>query len=105
MPNPKKPPETTILRQIKVRRIVPEERDRFDQALKDLHYLHSARLGGQSLRYVAELNGEWVALIAFSGFSAVFLVLLAIGLLRWRGWGGRSARPLSRYEVLRSPAR
>src|SRR6266566_9915422 len=26
-----------------------------------------ARLGGQSLRYVAEINGQWVALITFSG--------------------------------------
>ena len=66
MPNPKNSPEPTILRQIKVRLIVPEERDRFDEALKEQHYLHSARLGGQSLRYVAELKGEWVALITFS---------------------------------------
>ncbi len=62
----KKSAECTILRQIQVRRIVPEERERFDQLLKERHYLHSARLGGQTLRYVAERNGEWFALIAFS---------------------------------------
>jgi hypothetical protein len=42
------------------------ERERFDRLLEEKHYLHSARLGGQSLRYVAELDGEWVALITFS---------------------------------------
>lgn len=45
----------------------PGERARFDDLLENKHYLHSARLGGQSLRYVAEVDGEWVALITFSG--------------------------------------
>jgi hypothetical protein len=45
----------------------PEERARFDAALEDRHYLHSARVGGQSLRYVAEVEGQWVALLVFSG--------------------------------------
>ena len=35
--------------------------------LEKEHYLHSARLGGQSLRYVAEVDGQWVALLTFSG--------------------------------------
>lgn len=35
--------------------------------MEEHHYIHSARLGGQALRYVAELNGEWLALAAFSG--------------------------------------
>ena len=30
------------------------------------HYLHSARVGGQSSRYVAELNGEWIPLLCSS---------------------------------------
>jgi len=61
--------EPTILRRIKVRQVLPEERSQYDELLKERHYLHSARLGGQSLRYVAELDGEWVALITFSGPS------------------------------------
>ncbi len=61
--------EWEILRQVTVRLIVPEERARFDQLLETRHYLQSARLGGQSLRYVAEVDGEWVALITFSGAS------------------------------------
>jgi len=59
-------PEPTILRRIKVRQVLPQERERYDQLLKERHYLHSARLGGQSMRYLAELDGEWVALITFS---------------------------------------
>ena len=60
-------PETEFLRKVTVRIIDAEERDRFDQLLEEKHYLQSARLGGQSLRYVAEVDGQWVALIAFSG--------------------------------------
>jgi hypothetical protein len=62
-------PETELLRQVTVRLIGPEERDRFDQLLEQEHYLHSARLGGQSLRYVAGAQGQWLALITFSGAS------------------------------------
>lgn len=61
--------ESDLLRQVTVRLITPEERDRFDQLLEQRHYLQSARLGGPSLRYVAEVDGQWVALITFSGAS------------------------------------
>ncbi len=66
MPKPENPAEPAVLRRISVRLLQPEDRGRFDQLLEQRHYLHSCRLGGQSLRYVAELDGEWVALIAFS---------------------------------------
>lgn len=66
MPKEQIPSETDVLRRVSVRLLAPEERERFDQLLEQEHYLHSARLGGQSLRYVAELDGQWVALISFS---------------------------------------
>jgi hypothetical protein len=66
MAKPKKAPESEILKRIMVRLVRPDERERFDQALQQEHYLHSARLGGQSLRYVAELDGQWIALVTFS---------------------------------------
>jgi hypothetical protein len=69
MTNHKPATESDLLRQVTVRLITPEERDRFDQLLEQRHYLQSARLGGPSLRYVAEVDGQWVALIAFSGAS------------------------------------
>jgi hypothetical protein len=60
-------PEDDFLRRVTVRLLRPEERERFDALLESEHYLHSARVGGQSVRYVAEADGEWVALLVFSG--------------------------------------
>lgn len=59
--------ETDCLSRVKLRRLPPEERERFDGLLESRHYLHSAQVGGQSLRYVAEVDGQWVALLVFSG--------------------------------------
>jgi len=59
--------ECDYLRKVSLRLLVPEERERFDALLESRHYLHSARVGGQSLRYVAEVDGQWVALLVFSG--------------------------------------
>ena len=67
MTKPKHTLEPDYLDKVTVRLITPEERDRYDTLLEQKHYLHSARLGGPSLRYVAEVDGEWVALITFSG--------------------------------------
>ena len=67
MPKPKATPETEFLKNVTVRLIRPEEQERFDHLLETEHYLRSARLGGPSLRYVAEVAGEWVALLTFSG--------------------------------------
>jgi hypothetical protein len=67
MTKPIIPPESEFLRQVSVRLIREEERERFDELLEEKHYTHSARIGGQSLRYVAEAESQWVALISFSG--------------------------------------
>jgi len=92
----------SILGRIKVRLLEESERERFDETLERLHYLKSARVGGRSLRYVAELNGEWIALICFSG-AAPHLA----GREEWIGWSPRQrARRLgfvvnnSRYLLL-----
>ncbi len=60
-------PEGDYLRKVSIRLLDPQERERFDALLESRHYLHSARVGGQSLRYVAEVDGQWVALLVFSG--------------------------------------
>jgi hypothetical protein len=67
MKEPKSGPEHDYLRRVRVRLLFAEERDRFDRLLESRHYLHSARVGGQSLRYLAEVDGQWVALLVFSG--------------------------------------
>jgi len=59
--------ECDYLRQVSVRLLAAEERERFDTLLESQHYLHSARVGGPSLRYIAEVEGQWVALLVFSG--------------------------------------
>ena len=67
MSRPTTAPEWEYLRQVTIRLMQPEERERFDALLESEHYLHSARVGGQHLRYVAEVEGQWVALLVFSG--------------------------------------
>ena len=66
MSKPPVVPEASVLREVTLRLVCPDDRERFDRLLVERHYLHSPRVGGQSLRYVAELNGEWVALLCFS---------------------------------------
>lgn len=60
-------PECEYLSKVSVRLIDQGERERFDALLESRHYLHSARVGGPSLRYVAEVDGQWVGLLVFSG--------------------------------------
>jgi len=85
-----------------VRLVRDEERGEFDWRLEHQHYLGSARLAGQTLRYVAELDGEWVALVCF-GAAALHLKARE----HWIGWTPRQrARRLgfvannSRFLVL-----
>ena len=61
--------ETDVLSRVTVRLLREEERPEFDRLLQEKHYLHDWVLAGQSLRYVAELDGQWVALLAFSAAS------------------------------------
>lgn len=64
--------ESTIVRRVSVRLLLEHERPEFDRLLIERHYLASARLSGQTLRYVAELDGVWVALVCF-GAAALHL--------------------------------
>lgn len=91
MPKENKAYETDVLHRVTIRLLAPPERDRFDGLLQEKHYLHSARLGGRTLRYIAELDGQWMALITF---SAPALHIKARE--RWIGWSARQrARRLS----------
>lgn len=77
-------PEPEILKRVMVRLLREEERARFDKVLEQKHYLCSAQMVGRTLRYVAELDGEWVAI---AGFSAAALHLKARE--KWIGWTPR----------------
>lgn len=60
------PPEPRLLSAVTVRLIATSERGRFDEFLATEHYLKNATAVGQVLRYVAEYQGQWVALLMFS---------------------------------------
>lgn len=96
------PPESEVLQRVRVRLLCEPEQPEFDRLLTEEHYLHEPALAGQSLRYVAELDGQWVALLTF---SAAALQLKARE--KWIGWSPRQrARRLalvvsnSRFLVL-----
>jgi hypothetical protein len=55
-----------ILARVSLRLIEPEEKARWDALICQRHYLGNAHLVGRQLRYVAELDGEWVALVGWN---------------------------------------
>lgn len=66
-------------------RVIPivaaDERQRWDELMKTWHYLRSARMVGEQLRYAAVVDGEWVALLGWSAAA------LKSGPRRdWVGW-------------------
>ena len=101
---PKPPPlsEPDVMQRVSLRIVEEDEREVFDRTLEEKHYLANARLVGQTLRYVAELDGQRVALLTFSA-AALHLK----GREDWIGWTPRQrARRLglvvnnSRFLVL-----
>lgn len=94
--------ESDVLARVTVRLLRGDELGPFDYYLQEEHYLESSRLAGEWLRYVAELDGQWLALLTF---SAPALHLKARE--RWIAWSPRQrARRLglvvnnSRFLVL-----
>ena len=75
------PPEPVLLEALSIRLIQDAERARFDQELVTKHYLHNANAVGRVLRYVAEYQGQWVALLVFS--SPAFHIKLRDQWLHW----------------------
>jgi len=61
--------EQHLLDGVSVRLISEEERARYDRLLEKQHYLKSGQLVGEQLRYVAECDGRWLALLSWSAGS------------------------------------
>lgn len=59
----------------------PKEVTRWDKLIQKHHYLKEHRMVGESLRYVAKLNGKWIALLGWS--SAAFHLQARD---TWIGW-------------------
>lgn len=75
------PAEQDILDRVTVRLIGREERAAFDELLVQEHYLQNAELVGEQLRYAAEYDGQWVALLTWNA-AAYHLRDRE----RWIGW-------------------
>jgi hypothetical protein len=76
--------QQALLEGVQVRLIEPEERQRFDQIITQSHYLHRAEFVGEQLRYVAEYQGQWVALLVWC--AAAYKLKLRE---QWIGWSDR----------------
>jgi len=85
------PAKQDILDHVTVRLIDREERAAFDELLVKEHYLKNADLVGEQLRYVAEYDGPWVALLTWNA-AAYHLRDRE----RWIGWSpGQKKRRLT----------
>jgi hypothetical protein len=58
-----------------------EEWERWDRLMCEHHYLHDATMVGRSLRYVAEAQGQWIALLGWN--SAAYHLKAREA---WIGW-------------------
>ena len=56
-----------VVKEVKVRLAWPEERRRWDALMEEHHYLGFKQFAGRGLRYVAEWDGRWVALVGWQG--------------------------------------
>lgn len=82
-----KPDERALLSRVCVRLIADDERARFDDLMRAEHYLHSADMVGEQLRYVAECDGRWLALL---GWCAAARHLRPRD--HWIGWSDEQRR-------------
>lgn len=73
--------EQLRLDQVRVRPVCAHERSRWDELMACHHYLGFRQMPGESVRYVAEHHGEWVALLGWA--SAAFKCGARD---RWIGW-------------------
>jgi len=58
--------ENRSLYSLNVRPIESSERTEWDELMSNQHYLGFKSLVGESIRYIAELRGQWVALLGWS---------------------------------------
>ena len=71
----------TSLHGIEVRPIRRDERTRWDELMRQYHYLGLHSLIGESIRYLAIHQGQWLALIGWS--AAAFKCKVRD---QWIGW-------------------
>ena len=72
---------------ITVRPVKPSEKCRWEKLVEKRHYLKNAQMVGESICYVAECNGKWIALLGWS--SCAFHLRPRD---RWIGWSDDQRR-------------
>jgi hypothetical protein len=92
------PAEAAVVDQIQVRLVRPEEQAQWNRLMEENHYLKSAQMVGEQLRYVAEYQGRWMALL---GWSAAAYHLK--GREGWIGWEDNQRR--ARLHLVANNAR
>ena len=92
------PIEAAFLAQVAVRGVLPQEIARCQQEVRENHYLGNAHLVGEQLWYVAEYQGQWLALL---GWSAAAYHLK--GRDTWIGWDDTQRR--ARLSMIANNAR
>lgn len=58
-------PEQDVLDGITVRLVRPEELEKYNHLIETKHYLKSSAVVGETLRYVAEYEGQWIGLLTW----------------------------------------
>ena len=89
--------DAEMLARVTVRLIQPEEKARWDSLICQRHYLGNAHLVGRQLRYVAEVDGEWVALLGWN-IAAYHLK----GREEWIGWSPEQQTARRKFVVQNS---
>jgi len=74
-------PPASILANLEVRPIIREERQQWDALMRAHHYLGFTALVGESIRYVATFQGQWLALLGWGAAA-----LKRQGRDAWIGW-------------------
>jgi len=97
MESTKKPTGQDVLGKVAVRLVQEHEKPRWNEIIGQEHYLHNPRLVGEQLRYVAEVDGEWLALLSWSG-AAYHLA----GRDEWVGWTRMQRRNRLHFVVSNS---
>jgi predicted transposase YbfD/YdcC len=95
--------EQAVLREMEVKLLVtPKDLRRCDQIFVKEHYLHSAQLVGEQLRYAVVWRGQWLAVAAWS--AAAFHLKARDAFIAWSEEQRRQRLPLvvnnSRLYVL-----
>ena len=96
------PDEQEILIHLVVRPVPVEQTEQFDQLLIEHHYLKSAQLVGEHLRYVAKYRGQSIALASWS--AAALHLKTRDSFIGWKEEQRRRRLPLlvnnSRFLIL-----